>query len=349
LNKKIVPILIGVCIVLAVALVLVLALGIGSQPAQQATKYKIGIFQIISHPALNDAREGFKDAFKAALAAKGLNESDVVFMESNAAGSMDTCYTIADYFVSQKVSLICAISTPCAIAAATAVNGTNIPVVFNSVTNPADAGIENPDEPSGQMTGVSDVAPVEPNLQLIQEILDYNNLTLSKLGVIYNAGEPNSVYQVDTQLTDALAALNLTGNVTVVKSTVSTGADIPAAANTLVAANVSAIWVPTDNTVVAGIEAVVGPCEDHHIPLFAADVSTVARGAVGCWGMEYYQVGNLSGQMAADILQNGVDPSTMPIGFVPANLLYLYPQEAERQGVTIPDELLAEATKIVTD
>jgi len=203
--------------------------------------------------------------------------------------------------------------------------------------------------PGGQVTGVSDLAPVEPQLELILDILDYNNITLSKLGVPYNPGEPNSVYQVDVQLVDALAALNLTGNVTVVKGPVSSGAEVPAAVAALVAANVTAMWVPTDNTVVAAIEAVVGPCEDNHIPLFAADVSTVERGAIGCWGMDYYTVGNLSGWMAADILLNGANPATMPVQLVPCDLLYLYPQEAERQGVIIPEELLAQATKIITD
>jgi putative ABC transport system substrate-binding protein len=307
-------------------------------------QYTIGIFQILSHPALNSAREGFKDAFKAALVDKGLNESDVVFTESNAAGSMDTCYTIADYFVSLNVSLICAISTPCAIAAATAVNGTSIPVVFNSVTNPVYAGVvASWDVPGGQITGVSDLAPVEPQLELMLDIFDYNNLTLSKLGVPYNPGEPNSVYQVDVQLPEALATLNLTGNVTVVKASVSSGTEVPAAVDSLVAANVSAIWVPTDNTVVGAFEAVVGPCQENDVPLFAADTATVERGAIGCWGMDYYTVGTVSGQMAADILLNGANPATMPIQLVPCDLLYLNCGAATNTSITIPPALIAEA------
>jgi putative ABC transport system substrate-binding protein len=336
--------------ILFISLAVVLALSVGligcteEAPPDVTT---IGIFQIISHPALDSAREGFKDAFKAGLEAEGLTEEDVVFVERNAAGSFDVSYTIADYFVSLPVDLICAIATPCTIAATTAVEETDIPVVFNSVTNPADAGIENPDEPGGQVTGVSDVAPVEPNIQLIIDILEANGLTLEKLGVMYNAGESNSVYQVDVQLADAITALDPT--IEVVEATVSTGADVPAAAQTLVDAGVDAIWIPTDNTVVAGIEGLVGPCEDNDIPLFAADVATVERGAVGCWGMEYYNVGYVSGEMAVEILLKGVDPGTIPIGFTPANLFYLYPEEGERQGVTIPQDLLDQATKIVQD
>lgn len=343
--------------ILFISLALILALSVGltgceGEGPEPEGPITIGIFQIISHSALDSAREGFKDAFKAALAAENLTEGDVVFTESNAAGSMDLCYTIADYFVAQGVDLICAIATPCVIAAATAVNGTDIPVVFNSVTNPVDAGVvDDWDVPGGQVTGVSDIAPVAPQIQLMLDVLEdeANNLTLNKLGVMYNAGEPNSVYQVDVQLVEALDDLGLTSNVTVVKATVSTGADIPAAAQTLVDAEVDAIWVPTDNTVVAGIAGLVGPCEDNDIPLFAADVDTVQAGALGCWGMNYYDVGYSSGEMAAEILLEGANPATMPVQIAPANLLYVYPQEAERQGVTIPEWIIDMADAVVTD
>jgi putative ABC transport system substrate-binding protein len=332
-----------------VVLALVLPAAAGcAPPEEEEGPLTIGIFQIISHPALDSAREGFKDAFKAALAAEGLNETAVVFTESNAAGSFDACYTIADYFVSEGVDLICAIATPCVIAAATAVEGTDIPVVFNSVTNPVDAGVvDDWDVPGGQVTGVSDIAPVDPQIQLALDILDANNLTLDKLGVMYNAGEPNSVYQVDVQLVEALDNLGL--NITVEKATVSTGADIPAAAQTLVDAAVDAIWVPTDNTVVAGIEGLIGPCEDNDIPLFAADTSTVERGVIGCWGMDYYTVGNYSGQMAGEILLEGADPATMPVQTVPAEYLYIYPEAAERMGVTVPAWLIDMAYVVVED
>jgi len=254
-------------------------------------------------------------------------------------------YTIADYFISLDVDLICAIATPCVIAAATAVEGTDIPVVFNSVTNPADVGIDDWEEPGGQVTGASDMAPVEPQIQLILDIFEANDITLDKLGIMYNAGEPNSVYQVDVQLAGAITALRLA--VEVVAATVSTGADIPAAVQTLVGAGVDVIWVPTDNTVVAGIEGLVGPCEENDVPLFAADTATVERGVIGCWGLDYYDLGYTSGEMAAEILLQGANPATMPIQTAPANLLYLNPGAAERMGLTIPQSLIDMATYVI--
>ena len=343
-NKRILKLVGSVCMVGALTLTLVLVSGCTTPYEEEGGPLSIGIFQIVSHPALNSAREGFKDAFKAALEDEGLSETDVAFTERNAAGSMDMSYTIADYFVSLDVDLICAIATPCVIAAATAVEGTDIPVVFNSVTNPADVGIDDWEEPGGQVTGASDMAPVEPQIQLILDIFEANDIPLDKLGVMYNAGEPNSVYQVDVQLAGAITALGLA--VEVVAATVSTGADVPAAVQTLVDAGVDVIWVPTDNTVVAGIEGLVGPCEENDVPLFAADTATVERGVIGCWGLDYYDLGYTSGEMAAEILLDGANPATMPIQTAPANLLYLNPGAAERMGVTIPQSLIDMATYV---
>jgi len=340
-NKRILKLVGSVCMVVVLTLTLVLISG-----CQPAAKYTIGVFQIATHPALDAARQGFEDALTAAVQATGEN---VTYNEQNAAGEPSTAATIAESFVAQGVDLICAIATDCVQAAYVAVNETDIPVVFNSVTNPVVAGVVNNwTVPGGQVTGVSDIAPVEPQLELIIDILEdvANNLTFETLGVIYNPSEANSVYQVDVQLAEAIESLSL--NITVEKSTASSTLEVQAAAEALVG-QVDAIWVPTDNTVVTAFEAVVGVCEENDIPLFAADTSTVERGAIGCWGLDYYDIGYASGEMAADILLNGANPATMPVQTAPANLLYLYPEEAERQGVTIPQDLLDEATEIIED
>jgi putative ABC transport system substrate-binding protein len=335
-NKRTLKLVGSACMVVVLTLTLVLISGCTGGGGEKV--YKIGVFQIVDHPALNAARQGFEDALTAAVVAKGEN---VTYDEQNAQGEPSNAATIAQSFVNEGVDLICAIATPCVQAAALAVNGTDIPVVFNSVTNPVVAGVvDSWDVPGGQVTGVSDIAPVEPQLELIIDILEANNLTFEKLGVIYNPSEDNSVYQVDTQLLEAKEALNLT--IDVVKSPAYSTDDVSAAAQALVG-EVDAIWVPTDNTVVAAFEAVVAVAEDNDIPLFAADTSTVERGAIGCWGLDYYDVGYSSGEMAADILLNGADPATMPVQTAPANLLYLNTGAANETGVTIPQALINEA------
>lgn len=333
---------------IAVVLALIL-LPAGCVPAEEEEELTIGIFQIVWHPALDAAREGFKRA---------LYDEEILnvrYIERNAAGSMDMCYTIADYFVSVPVDMIVAISTPCVIAAATAVEGTTIPVVFNSVTNPVAAGVVDDWEvPGGQVTGVSDLAPVVPQIQMILDVFEANNLTFAdvKLGVVYNPAEINSWYQVDVQLPEALADLGLTGNVTVVKSP---AADLPGvgpaamALTTAPLGPVDAIWVPACNTAVGAFEAIIAAAHDPSvkIPVFAADVATVERGAIGAWGPDYFIIGYNSGLMAVDILVHGANPATMPVQIAPADLLYLNLKSAADVDLVIPQSLIDIAHKVI--
>lgn len=342
-NKRILKLVGSACMVVVLTLTLVFTISCAS-PEEEV--YEIGIFQIEIHPAWDAAREGFKDALTAAILADGGN---VTYDEQEAAGEPSIAATIAESFVAQGVDLTCAITSSCAQAAANAVNETDIPVVFNSVTNPVVAGVVNSwDVPGGQVTGVSDIAPVDSQLQLIVDILEdeANNLTFETLGVIYNPAEDNSVYQVDVQLPAAIELLSL--NISVVEESASNPTEVLAAAEALVG-QVDAIWVPTDNTVVASIAAVIGVAEDNDIPLFASNTSTVEVGVIGCWGMDYYNVGYASGEMAALILLMGANPATMPVQTLPANILYVYPEAAVRMGVTIPQWLIDMADVVVED
>ena len=122
-NPRIVPILIVVCVVLAVALVL--AFTIGRQPAQQASAkiYKIGIAQLGTHPALDAALEGFIDQMKEEGFIEGEN---VDYIIRNAAFEAANYATISQYFVSANVDLIFSIATPMTQACASAVQGLSL-------------------------------------------------------------------------------------------------------------------------------------------------------------------------------------------------------------------------------
>ncbi len=322
-------------IMVSISLLLVLAIGIPFASACGPAKtYKIGITQIVSHPALDAAREGFIRV----LADEGFVEGEnVEYIIRNAAGDMTMAASIAALFVAENVDLILSIATPTSQAVVAAVEGTDIPVVFNSVTEPVAAGlVDSWEEPGGNVTGISDMAPVEPQIELIMEIAP----DTEKLGVVYNAGEVNSVVQID-MLNDIVDKYGLT----VVEATAASTADVLAAAQSLVG-RVDTIWVPADNTAVAAFEAIVGVGEQNGIPVFAADVSTVERGAIGCYGLDYDTVGEESGKLAVRILR-GKKPADIPVGMVPMDELYFNTGAAERMGVTIPQALLDKATEII--
>jgi putative ABC transport system substrate-binding protein len=296
---------------------------------------KIGITQIVTHPALDANRQGFIDQ----LAAEGFIEGENVEYDfRNPEGDMTVAASIAQSFVSEKVDLILSIATPTSQACVQAAEGSKIPIVFGSVTDPVAAGlVASWDEPGGTVTGISDWADVATQVKLIKDILP----NVQKLGTVYNAGEVNSKVQID-ELKKAAPSLGITQ---IVEATAATTADVLAAAQSLVG-RVDAIWVPTDNTAVAAFEAIVKVCEDNQIPLFAADTATVERGAIGTPGIDYYQLGIECGQVAARILR-GEKPSDIPVKKVDMTDLYLNPTAAARYGVTIPQAVLDKATKIV--
>jgi len=339
-------------VLLAAVLVISRAVVGCAAPEEEEEQITIGIFQLIPLPDLDLAREGFKRA----LSDEGL--VDVQYIERRALPGTDTgytiheyvdiSYTIADYFVSKGVDLICAITTPCAIAAALAVKGTNIPVVFNSVTDPVVAGIcDSWDAPGGQVTGVSDTVPIEPNLGLMTHILQANDLAFEKLGVIYNPFDAHSAYQVKTQLIEAIELLGL--NVSVEEYLVYDTAEVSAAAEALVG-RVDAILIPAnypypDPAAYIAFDDTVPVAEENDIPLFGNPWPT--KGTIAWWVPDYYVVGYLSGQMAAKILLENTNPATMPIQTAPPGLLYLNLGAAERMGVIIPDDLLHVAHQII--
>ena len=239
-HKGSLKILVGICLVLVLALAVPLL-----SACQPGAQYKIGITQIVTHPALDSAREGFI----AVLAEEGFVEGkNVEYILRNAEGDMSTAASIAEYFVAEKVDLILSIATPTSQAVVAAVEGTGIPVVFNSVTEPKESGlVASWEKAGGQVTGVSDMAPVEPQVGLIMDIVP----DTKRLGVIYNAGEVNSVVQVE-MLNDIAGKSGLI----VVEATAAGTADVLAAAQSLVG-RVDTIWVPADNTAVAAFESIV--------------------------------------------------------------------------------------------
>jgi putative ABC transport system substrate-binding protein len=331
-NTKIVPILIGVCVVLAVALVLVLALGTGRQPTQTKV-YKIGIAQLGTHPALDAARDGFI----AQMAEEGFVEGEnVTYIIRNAAFDSSNYATIAQYFVSLDVDLIYSIATPMTQACASAVNGTDIPVVFAAVTDPVAAGFAaNWTVPGGQVTGASDWADVGAQVKLGMDIHP-----AARLGVIYNAGEVNSVVQID-ELNKVKSSLNITE---IVPATAATTAEVYAAAMSLVG-RVDAIWEPSDNTVAGAIQSVVAVCEDNDIPLFCSDINMAKNGGISGLGLDYTVNGETAGKLAARVLK-GENPANIPISKTPMTIVYLCQAAAQRMGVTIPPAVLATATEV---
>ncbi len=298
----------------------------GETAAADTTKaYKIGITQIVTHPALDAAVSGFK----AALAEKGF--TNITYDDQNPQGDMATASSIAQKFAGAGLDLILGVATPTTQAVVKADQTT--PIVFTAVTDPVGAGlVSDAEAPSANVTGVSDMLPVEPHLELVKQVVP----DAKTVGVIYNAGESNSVFLIDAEK-EAASALGLE----IVEATASNSSEVQAAAESLVG-RVDAISVLTDNTAVSALESIIKVGEQNGIPVIAGDTDSVKRGAVAAYAFDYEDLGKQAGYQAAAILM-GTPIKDIPVEYAENLQLSINEEAASRMGVTIPADLKEQA------
>ncbi|MBK3736401.1 ABC transporter permease [Azospirillum brasilense] len=307
------------------------AVALTSAAAFAQTK-TVAITAIVEHPALDATRDGVIEALKAA----GYTPGDSLKVEyQSAQGNPATAAQIARQFAGARPDVIVPISTPSAQAVVASTR--DIPVVFTAVTDPVGAQlVRSLDKPGANVTGVSDMAPVAEHVALIREIVP----SVKRLGVLYNAGEPNSVSLVKALKDEAQKA-----GLTVVEATATKSADAQPAARSLVG-KADAIYVPLDNTVVSALESVVAVGQQAKLPVFSADTDSVARGTVASIGFDYRQVGRQTGEAVVRILK-GEKPGDVPVTFAKGTDLFVNPKSAAAMGVTIPEAVTRRATKVV--
>jgi len=313
--------------VVVVLLVFTFALGVSA-----AERIKIGITQIVEHPALDAARKGFIDQMAELGYVEGKNvEYDV----QSAQGDMNIAQTIAQKFVTDGVDMILALATPSAQAAANVTD--TIPILITAVTDPVAAGlVDSIDVPGGNVTGTSDLTPVAKQLELIQRIKP----SVKRIGVVYNAGEINSVVQVDLAKQIAKDM-----GISIIDAPAANSGGVFQAAQSLVG-RVDAIYVPTDNTVASSIESVIMVAESAGLPLVVGEEGMVRRGSLGTVGIDYYQLGRQTARMAVEVL-NGASPAAMPIQYLDSDALIINLQAAKAMGIQVPDDVIADAAIVI--
>ncbi len=289
----------------------------------------IGVIQLAEHPALGQSYEGFMQALKDA----GVNAQIEI---KNAQGDSSNCETIVNKFVNDQVDLILAIATNAAQAAANATE--TIPVVLTAVTDPEFSGLVDSNEhPGHNVTGTSDLTPVEAQIDLLKEILpDAQNVA-----ILFNGAEDNSIFQADM----AEKAITSKG-MNATRVSVSELNQIQSIVESLVG-KVDAIYIPTDNLLAEGMATVTMITNENKIPVIVGEEGQVVNGGLATYGLSYFNLGYKAGEMAVEIL-NGANPAEMAIGYLPAEdcELIINMETAKELGLTIPDSVLNRAKKI---
>ena len=284
--------------------------------------YTVGICQLVQHEALDAATQGFK----AALTEK-LGEGNVKFDEQNASGDSANCTTIVSGFVSTGVDLILANATAPLQAAAQAT--ADIPVLGTSVTDYATA-LDISDwtgTVGNNISGTSDLAPLDQQAAMIQEMFP----DAKTVGLLYCSAEPNSVYQCDViegylnemGLETTRYAFTDTNDVTSVTQAAAAASDV--------------IYIPTDNTAASNTEAIANVVIPEKVPVVAGEEGICKGCGVATLSISYYDLGYKTGEMAAEILADGADVSTMPVEFAPNVTKKYNAANCEALGITPPD------------
>lgn len=299
----------------------------------QAMTYKISVNQFVEHPALDAVLKGFQDALKD-------SDVNVDYEVHNAQANMGTANQIAQQILGEEPDLILAIATPsaqaCAQALKKAPSKLKRTLIFSAVTDPVSAGlVSNWEKPGKDITGVSDMLPIKKHMGMLQTFYP----DLKKLGVIYNAGEANSKVLVK-MIKDAGKEMGFR----VVDATASKSSEVYQAAKSLVG-KAEAVYIPTDNTVVSALESAIKVGNENNLPIFAADVASVPRGAVAAMGFDYYKHGYQTGKMAKRIL-DGTDPGSISVETQDELLLHLNMTSAKNMGVTVPWRLIRQADEV---
>ena len=296
-------------------------------PAEEpaAETYTVGICQLVQHPALDAATQGFMDALTEKLG------DAVTYDVQNASGDSNACSTIVNSFVSKNVDLIMANATPALQAAASAT--LDIPILGTSVTEYGVAlGIENfTGTVGGNISGTSDLAPLdEQAAMLVEWFPEAKNVAL-----IYCSAEANSQYQVDVVKAE-LEAKGLTAEL----YAFSDSNDLAAVA-TAACDFADVIYVPTDNTVASSAAILDGIARPAGVPVIAGEEGICAGCGVATLSISYYDLGYQTGVMAAQVLTGEADISTMPVAYAPQFTKKYNPAICEELGLTVPEGYVA--------
>ncbi|TXJ60595.1 ABC transporter substrate-binding protein [Brachyspira aalborgi] len=292
---------------------------------KKTSQIKIGVLQLIEHNALDSAYKGFVDGLKEAGYEDGKN---IIIDYQNAQGEQANCITIGQKFINDKSDLILAIATPAAQAIANMTK--DIPILITAVTDPADSKlVADNNAPGGNVTGTSDLTPVEAQIELLKEIIP----NVKTVGLLYCSSEQNSVFQINI----AKKKLEAMG-IKYIDIAISNLNEIQQVIQNVIG-KVEAIYTPTDNMIANGMATVALMTEPAKLPVICGEGGMTMLGGTATYGINYYELGKLTSTQAVSILKGDKKTSEMPIEYLQKFDLVVNTNMIESIGLTIPESL----------
>ena len=289
----------------------------------------IGICQYGQHGSLDNCREGFLQGLEQAGLVEG---TDYTIDYQNASFDDNMAIQIAQAFSAEDAALMVGIATPAATACYAAAEDKDIPVIFTAITDPVGAKLD-----SGNITGTSDVLPVEGQLKLIRALQP----DADTIGIIYTTSESNSIYSVGVY--EELAA---DYGFTIEAIGVTAQSEVTQAVDTLLAKNVDCLSNLTDNNVVGVLGSILEKTNGAGIPVYGSEIEQVKLGCVAGAGLDYVQLGIQTGLMAAQVLTGEKTCQDLPYEIIENYALYVNSAALAEMGLTLPDDLAETAEEV---
>ena len=319
------------CTALSLSLVLALAAcgGEGGGDTAGGEVPIIGINQYGSHGSLDNCREGFLQGLQEAGLVEG---TDYTIDYQNANFDTNLATQIAQAFSAEDAALMVGIATPSATACYAAAEDKDIPVVFTAITDPVGAKLD-----SGNITGTSDVLPVQGQLELIRAIQP----EAKTIGIVYTTSEPNSVYSIG--IYEDLAA---DYGFTIEAIGVTAQSEVTQAVDTLISQGVDCLSNLTDNNVVGVLPSILEKTNEAGIPVYGSEIEQMELGCVAGAGLDYVQLGIQTGKMAAQILTGEATCEDLPYETIENYGLYVNSNALAAMGLTLPEDVAQNAEEV---
>ena len=262
----------------------------GSAPAA-GEGYKVAVVKQLDHASMDEIANAITGRLDEIAAEKG---AEIIYQVFSGQNDQSTLTQIGSQIVADGYSAIVPIGTLAAQVMVVAAEDSKTPVIFAAVSDPAYNDLTGID----YLTGTSDAL----NTEFILDMMLAQNPDTAKVGLLYSKSETNSA----TPIAEAKTYLDGKG-IAYVEATANTNDEVIAAASSLIADGVDAVFTPTDNVVMAAELAIYEDLAAAGIPHYTGADSFVRNGAFATCGVNYTDLGAQTADLVEQALSAGMD------------------------------------------
>jgi putative ABC transport system substrate-binding protein len=257
----------------------------------------------------------------------------------SAEGSLDRVPDLTAELVSRQVDVICAMTTPAALAAKAATQ--SIPIVFAVSGDPVAMGlVTSLNHPERNLTGVSNLVTtvVAKRLELLHELVP----TATSFAFLLNPNNPIASATETKELQDAASTLG----VRLLILNASDQSDLDRAFTTAAREQAGGIIIGSEPTFTNQTDRIVALAARQAIPaIFAYSEQSIA-GGLASYGTRLSRVYQLLGNYVGRILK-GEKPADLPVQQITKIELVINMKTAKALGIAFPNALLARADEVI--